>query len=102
MLEDDVLAMDGWYYRTREALDSAERQMAEKDESKCKHSIYQLSYPPNYLLGLYLRLFYTEQFLGWNSEEWPTYLFYSPDRHLSRRHPSARPILPKSPFDPPR
>lgn len=22
-------------------------------------------------------MFYTEEFLGWNSEEWPTYLFYS-------------------------
>ena len=27
--------------------------------------------------GLYLRLFYTEEFLGWNSEDWPIYLFYS-------------------------
>lgn len=27
--------------------------------------------------GLYLRLFYTEEFLGWNSEDWPYYLFYS-------------------------
>ncbi|KAI9872768.1 MAG: hypothetical protein M1830_001211 [Pleopsidium flavum] len=26
---------------------------------------------------LYLRLFYTEEFLGWNSEEWPNYIFYS-------------------------
>jgi hypothetical protein len=25
---------------------------------------------------LYLRLFYTEEFLGWNIEEWPTYLFF--------------------------
>ena len=36
MLEDDVMAMDGWYYRTRQALDSVERQMAEKGESKCE------------------------------------------------------------------
>ena len=28
-------------------------------------------------LGLYLRLFYTEQFLGWNAEEWPAYVVYS-------------------------
>lgn len=28
-------------------------------------------------LGLYLRLFYTEEFLGWNAEEWPAYLLYS-------------------------
>lgn len=26
---------------------------------------------------MYLRLFYTEEFLGWNSEEWLTYVFYS-------------------------
>lgn len=26
---------------------------------------------------LYLRLFYYEALLGWNSESWPTYLFYS-------------------------
>ncbi|KAL2868994.1 uncharacterized protein BJX67DRAFT_371001 [Aspergillus lucknowensis] len=61
MLEDDVLAMDGWYHRTRQALDSAEEQMGTKEEDK----------------WLYLRLFYTEQFLGWNSEEWLTYLVYS-------------------------
>lgn len=24
-----------------------------------------------------MRLFYTEEFLGWNSEDWPVYLFYS-------------------------
>ena len=29
------------------------------------------------VLVLYLRLFYTEEFLGWNSEEWPKYLFWS-------------------------
>lgn len=31
----------------------------------------------NSLADLYLRLFYTEQFLGWNVEEWPTYLVWS-------------------------
>jgi hypothetical protein len=29
------------------------------------------------IVGLYLRLFYTEEFLGWNSEEWPRYLLWS-------------------------
>lgn len=29
------------------------------------------------MLVLYLRLFYTEEFLGWNSEDWPTYWFWS-------------------------
>jgi len=28
-------------------------------------------------VGLYLRLFYTEEFLGWNSEDWLIYLIYS-------------------------
>jgi hypothetical protein len=27
--------------------------------------------------GLYLRLFYTEEFFGWNAEDWPVYLLYS-------------------------
>ncbi|KAE8149388.1 hypothetical protein BDV25DRAFT_2883 [Aspergillus avenaceus] len=61
MLEDDVLAIDGWYHRTQSAIADTERQMKAKTESK----------------WLYLRLFYTEQFLGWNSEEWPSYLFFS-------------------------
>jgi hypothetical protein len=30
-----------------------------------------------FLIVLYLRLFYTEKYLGWNSEEWPTYVRYS-------------------------
>lgn len=61
MLEDDVIAMDGWYHRTRKALASVEKQNEATGSSK----------------WLYLRLFYTEEFLGWNSEEWPTYLIYS-------------------------
>lgn len=35
----------------------------------------QLAYFSN--LVLYLRLFYTEEFLGWNSENWPSYVFWS-------------------------
>ncbi|KAJ5914961.1 hypothetical protein N7504_003844 [Penicillium tannophilum] len=61
MLEDDVVAQDGWYHRTQEAVASAERQMEQMEA-------------PSWL---YLRLFYSEEFLGWNSEEWPIYLFYS-------------------------
>ncbi|KAL1967526.1 hypothetical protein VTN77DRAFT_3041 [Rasamsonia byssochlamydoides] len=61
MLEDDVVALDGWLHRAQRALDTAARQTAERGAS-------------NYL---YLRMFYTEEFLGWNSEEWPAYLFYS-------------------------
>ncbi|KAJ9649471.1 hypothetical protein H2199_000246 [Coniosporium tulheliwenetii] len=62
MLEDDVVAMDGWFHRTQHALDLAEKETALTSAA---------------LDFLYLRLFYTEEFLGWNSEEWPTYLFYS-------------------------
>ncbi|KAF7183926.1 hypothetical protein CNMCM7691_004416 [Aspergillus felis] len=61
MLEDDVIALDGWYHRTKHALAAIERQTLKKGADK----------------WLYLRLFYTERFLGWNSEEWPIYLFYS-------------------------
>ncbi|OQE16974.1 hypothetical protein PENSTE_c022G04045 [Penicillium steckii] len=61
MLEDDIIALDGWHHRTMNALASAEKQTKTIGASK----------------WLYLRLFYTEEFLGWNSEEWPTYLFYS-------------------------
>ncbi|KAL2011798.1 hypothetical protein VTN00DRAFT_4516 [Thermoascus crustaceus] len=61
MLEDDIVALDEWYHRTRDALRIAERQTAAMGASK----------------WLYLRLFYTEEFLGWNIEEWPIYLFCS-------------------------
>ncbi|KAJ5146225.1 uncharacterized protein N7515_000789 [Penicillium bovifimosum] len=61
MLEDDVIALDGWYHRTKNALSLAEQQTIEEGVDK----------------WLYLRLFYTEQFLGWNSEEWPAYLLFS-------------------------
>ncbi|KAJ5670949.1 hypothetical protein N7507_000076 [Penicillium longicatenatum] len=61
MLEDDVVAQDGWYHRTRAAIASAEKQTKQMGA-------------PNWL---YLRLFYSEEFLGWNSEDWPIYLLYS-------------------------
>ena len=60
ILEDDVIAMDGWYHRTVNALQDAEEQSTQREKP-----------------FLYLRLFYTEAFLGWNSEDWKTYLFYS-------------------------
>ncbi|THV95701.1 hypothetical protein D6D27_03088 [Aureobasidium pullulans] len=62
MFEDDIVALDGWYHRTINGLDIAEKQTALRKAS---------------LDFLYLRLFYTEEFLGWNSEEWKTYLFWS-------------------------
>ena len=61
MIEDDTLAVKGWYPKAIEALEKADALQpggAEKD-------------------WLYLRLFFTEEFLGWNSEEWPRYLLGS-------------------------
>lgn len=51
IIEDDVIATASWYRRTVAALSEVK------------------SDPP----WLYLRLFYTEIFLGWRSEEWKTY-----------------------------
>ena len=57
MIEDDTLAVDGWFPRTMEALQKADQQHPTTEE----------------IDWLYLRLFYTEEFLGWNSEEWRGY-----------------------------
>ncbi|KAL8806419.1 MAG: hypothetical protein Q9182_001334 [Xanthomendoza sp. 2 TL-2023] len=56
MIEDDTIAVAGWYPRTLAALDVADAQNLNR---------------------LYLRLFFTEQYLGWNRESWPTYLLAS-------------------------
>jgi len=61
ILEDDVLAQRGWYENTMESL---QKIVDWKQQGRIKD-------------WLYLRLFYTEKFLGWNSEEWPKYLTYS-------------------------
>ncbi|EGD91541.1 hypothetical protein H112_00637 [Trichophyton rubrum D6] len=61
MVEDDVLAMDGWYHRTKRALVDADQQTSRLGASQY----------------LYLRLFYTQGLLGWNSEEWFIYLLCS-------------------------
>ncbi|KAI0514996.1 integral membrane protein [Xylaria bambusicola] len=60
-LEDDVIALDGWYHRTLFALQTAERKTRELGSNKF----------------LYLRIFYDGRLQGWNSEEWPYYLGYS-------------------------
>ncbi|KAH7361144.1 integral membrane protein-like protein [Pyrenochaeta sp. MPI-SDFR-AT-0127] len=62
IFEDDTIAIDGWYHRTIAAIHEAEQQAA-LQRSKSDF--------------LYLRLFYTEEFFGWNSEDWKTYLFNS-------------------------
>lgn len=62
MLEDDVLASDGWFWRTLFGLQQANDMIASSSNTR------------DYL---YMRLFYTEEFLGWNSEAWRVYLFWS-------------------------
>ncbi|KAI9043864.1 uncharacterized protein KD926_002755 [Aspergillus affinis] len=87
MVEDDVLALDGWFHRTLFAVDEADQMTLDKGASN----------------WLYLRLFYTEQLLGWNSEEWPAYLFGSVVTvgivgcallGMRRYQPKIRPMLP--------
>ncbi|KAI1124828.1 integral membrane protein [Nemania abortiva] len=60
-LEDDVIALDGWYHRTLFALQTTVRKTRELGSDHF----------------LYLRIFYDSRLLGWNSEEWPYYLCYS-------------------------
>lgn len=81
MVEDDVIALDGWYHRTRDALKLAETQSHLKGSPNCKDQAAFGAHPWTthaYIFSvLYLRLFYTEEFLGWNSEEWSTYVLWS-------------------------
>ena len=56
IIEDDTLAVVGWYQRATAAV-----RKIDSDRSKDKK-------------WLYLRLFYTEEFLGRNSEDWLYYL----------------------------
>ncbi|KAF2158635.1 hypothetical protein M409DRAFT_30860 [Zasmidium cellare ATCC 36951] len=62
IIEDDVVAMDGWYHRSVNGIPQAEAQASSERMSNG---------------FLYLRMFYTEQFLGWNSEYWIVYAFWS-------------------------
>lgn len=58
ILDDDTLAAAGWYPRAMAAIENAE------------------AYTPNEQGPgwMYLRLFFTEEFLGWHSEQWYVYL----------------------------
>ncbi|XDG08151.1 hypothetical protein ABKA04_007766 [Annulohypoxylon sp. FPYF3050] len=60
-LEDDVIALDGWYHRALSALEIASRKTRELGRDSF----------------LYLRIFYDGRLLGWNSEEWPLYVKWS-------------------------
>ncbi|KAJ9609545.1 hypothetical protein H2200_005872 [Cladophialophora chaetospira] len=62
MVEDDTLAVEGWFQRLLHALDIVRAKMDK--------------YPSDER-WIYLRLFYTDDLLGWNSEQWATYLFWS-------------------------
>ncbi|KAG5768740.1 hypothetical protein H9Q72_003812 [Fusarium xylarioides] len=58
LVEDDIIAAHNWFGRLSTALDKLERTEDAKN-------------------WLYLRLFYSETYMGWNAEEWPTYLVNS-------------------------
>ncbi|KLP10302.1 uncharacterized protein FFB20_05542 [Fusarium fujikuroi] len=58
LVEDDIIAAHNWLGRLSTALDKLERTEDAKN-------------------WLYLRLFYSETYMGWNAEEWPTYLVNS-------------------------
>ncbi|KAI1445909.1 hypothetical protein F5Y02DRAFT_408165 [Annulohypoxylon stygium] len=58
IVEDDVVFLDGWRHRTMQALDTATTK----------------SWGAGHTDFLYLRLFYYEGLLGWNSESWLAYL----------------------------
>ncbi|MCJ1247690.1 hypothetical protein MMC30_004905 [Trapelia coarctata] len=59
MVEGDVIAVEGWYPRAIAAAETVEDQSPWGEEANS---------------WLYIRMFYTEAYLGWNSEEWPRYL----------------------------
>ena len=61
MIEDDTIAARGWYSQTLEALEKVSSRMQGRSQNR----------------WAYLRLFYVEDLLGWNSEDWPRYLFWS-------------------------
>ena len=62
MIEDDTLAVTDWYPRLIASVARADDQhRADGAQGD----------------WLYLRMFFTEEFLGWNSEEWPWYLVAS-------------------------
>lgn len=63
IFEDDIVATPDWYRRSLAGIAKAE-----------------LGFPRDHRdTGgfLYLRLFYTEEFLGWNSEDWPEHTLWS-------------------------
>ena len=62
MIEDDTIAVRGWYQRAMDAVQGAETFMRSRSTTS---------------QWIYLRLFFSDDLLGWNSEDWQTYLFWS-------------------------
>ncbi len=62
-MEDDVIALDGWYHHAMSALRSAETKTEALGKGRDGF--------------IYLRIFYDGRLLGWNAEEWPTYFVVS-------------------------
>ncbi|RMZ90472.1 hypothetical protein DV736_g2291, partial [Chaetothyriales sp. CBS 134916] len=62
MLEDDTLAVEGWFSKAMGALQGVETNMRTRSRAQ---------------KWIYLRLFYADELLGWNSEAWPRYLLGS-------------------------
>jgi hypothetical protein len=58
MLEEDVVAAANWFFQTNITLQSLEEH---RDLRK----------------SVYLRIFYTSHLLGWNSEDWLSYVLWS-------------------------
>ena len=62
MVEGDVLAVDGWYPRAIAATETVDTEATWDNEKSS---------------WLYIRMFYTEMYLGWNIEELPVYVGWS-------------------------
>ncbi|RAL16736.1 uncharacterized protein BO97DRAFT_430816 [Aspergillus homomorphus CBS 101889] len=60
MIEDDTLAVKGWFPAALQALGTVQERAARRGQE-----------------WLYLRLFYVDGLLGWNAEEWLHYLAWS-------------------------
>jgi hypothetical protein len=63
MFEDDVVAIDGWYHRTRSGINQADKECIRNSRK-----------PSDFF---YLRPFYTEEFLGWSGEDVHIHLYWS-------------------------
>lgn len=63
IFEDDIVATPDWYRRSLAGIAKAELRFP-RDHRKTSGF-------------LYLRLFYTEEFLGWNSEDWRGHILWS-------------------------